>query len=90
MIKRAPPHGSIRRIESAPQSKSDAAVTTYLVILRDRETQTVVGYYDGAWTTDRRRAARMRPSIGGLTALISRDVSRGTEASARCSGRAAC
>jgi hypothetical protein len=31
-------------------------VTTYLVTLRDHETQTVVGYYNGAWTTDRRRA----------------------------------
>src|ERR1700730_13789724 len=38
----------------------------------------------------RRRAARMRPSIRGLTALISRDVRRGTEASARCRGRTAC
>jgi hypothetical protein len=35
-------------------------VTTYLVTLRDRETQTVVGYYDGAWTTDRRRALTVR------------------------------
>jgi hypothetical protein len=31
-------------------------LTIYQIILRDRETQTVVGYYDGAWTTDRRRA----------------------------------
>jgi hypothetical protein len=35
-------------------------VTTYLLTLRDRETQTVVGYYDGAWTTDRRRALTLR------------------------------
>ena len=35
-------------------------MTTYLVTLRDRETQTVVGYYDGAWTTDRRRALALR------------------------------
>ena len=28
--------------------------------LRDRETQTVVGYYNGAWTTDRRRALTLR------------------------------
>jgi hypothetical protein len=35
-------------------------VTTYLVTLRDRETQTVVGYYNGAWTTDRRRALTVR------------------------------
>jgi hypothetical protein len=33
-----------------------ASVSTYLVTLRDHETQDVVGYYDGAWTTDRRRA----------------------------------
>jgi len=31
-------------------------VTIYRITLRDRETQTVVGYYNGAWTTDRRRA----------------------------------
>jgi hypothetical protein len=35
-------------------------VTTYLVTLRDHETQAVVGYYDGAWTTDRRRALTLR------------------------------
>ena len=33
-----------------------AAVTIYQITLRDRETQTVVGYYNGAWTTDPRRA----------------------------------
>ena len=49
-------HGSIRWIETAPQSGGHAAVATYHVTLRDRETQTVVGYYNGAWTTDRRRA----------------------------------
>jgi len=38
----------------------NAAVTTYLVTLRDRETQTVVGYYNGAWTTDQRRALTIR------------------------------
>jgi hypothetical protein len=32
------------------------AVTNYQITLRDRETQTVVGYYNGAWTTDPRRA----------------------------------
>ena len=31
-------------------------MTIYRITLRDRETQTVVGYYNGAWTTDRRRA----------------------------------
>jgi hypothetical protein len=38
----------------------DAAVTIYHLTLRDRETQTVVGYYNGAWTTDRRRALTLR------------------------------
>jgi hypothetical protein len=28
-------------------------MTTYRITLRDRETQTVVGYYNGSWTTDR-------------------------------------
>jgi len=32
-------------------------MTIYHITLRDRETQTVVGYYNGAWTTDRCRAA---------------------------------
>ena len=40
--------------------EGDATVTTYLVTLRDRETQTVVGYYNGAWTTDRHRALALR------------------------------
>ena len=35
-------------------------MTTYHVTLRDRETQAVVGYYDGSWTTDRRRAVALR------------------------------
>jgi hypothetical protein len=34
----------------------EGAVKSYRITLRDRETQTVVGYYDGSWTTDRRRA----------------------------------
>jgi hypothetical protein len=38
----------------------DAVVTIYRVTLRDRETKTVVGYYNGAWTTDRRRALTLR------------------------------
>ena len=33
---------------------------TYRVTLRDRETQTVVGYYNGTWTTDQRRALTLR------------------------------
>ena len=41
-------------------NRRDPAVTTYLVTLRDHETQTVVGYYNGAWTTDRRRALTLR------------------------------
>jgi hypothetical protein len=35
-------------------------VTIYHVTLRDRETRTVVGYYNGAWTTDQRRALNLR------------------------------
>jgi hypothetical protein len=35
-------------------------VTTYQVTVRDRETQTVVGYYNGAWTTDPCRALTLR------------------------------
>jgi hypothetical protein len=37
-----------------------AIVTTYRVTLRDRETQTIVGYYNGTWTTDGRRALTLR------------------------------
>jgi hypothetical protein len=33
-----------------------AAVTIYQIALRDRETRTVLGYYNGAWTTDRNGA----------------------------------
>ena len=33
---------------------------SYRITLRDRETQTVVGSYDGSWTTDRRRALDLR------------------------------
>jgi hypothetical protein len=36
------------------------AVKSYRVIIRDRQTQIVVGYYDGSWTTDRRRALALR------------------------------
>jgi hypothetical protein len=35
-------------------------VSAYHVTLRDRETKTVVGYYDGTWTTDRQRALTLR------------------------------
>jgi hypothetical protein len=35
-------------------------MATYHVTLRDRETQTVVGYYNGTWTTDRYRALTIR------------------------------
>ena len=31
-------------------------MTTYRVTLRDRESQTIVGYYNGTGTTDGRRA----------------------------------
>ena len=33
---------------------------SYRITLRDRATQTVVGYYDGSWTTDRRRPIDLR------------------------------
>ena len=33
---------------------------SYRITLRDRQTQTVVGYYDGSWTTDHRRALDLR------------------------------
>ena len=35
-------------------------MTSYRVTIRDRETQMVVGYYDGSWTTDRGRALALR------------------------------
>jgi hypothetical protein len=35
-------------------------VTSYRIILHDRQTQTVVGYYNGSWTTDRHRAVTLR------------------------------
>ena len=35
-------------------------MTIYQITLRDRETQTVVGYYNGDWTTDPRRAMALR------------------------------
>ena len=41
-------------------SGEERAVRNYRITLRDRETQTVVGYYDGSWTTDRRRALDLR------------------------------
>jgi len=50
------PYGGWRRATV----EGDAAVTIYHVTLRDRETQTVVGYYNGTWTTDRRRALTLR------------------------------
>jgi hypothetical protein len=43
-----------------PPSERGAAMTTYRVTLRDRETQSVVGYYNGSWTTDRCRAVALR------------------------------
>ena len=36
--------------------REEGAVRSYRITLRDRETQTIVGYYDGSWTTDRCRA----------------------------------
>ena len=45
---------------SQSRSGEERAVRSYRITLRDRETQTVVGYYDGSWTTDRRRALGLR------------------------------
>jgi hypothetical protein len=53
------PHGSMRRLRYS-HLREDAVVTIYRVTLRDRQTKTVVGYYNGAWTTDRRRALTLR------------------------------
>src|SRR5712664_2474485 len=55
----SPPLSSSLRGEPAT-SEGGAAVTIYQITLRDRETQIVVGYYNGAWTTDRRRALTLR------------------------------
>jgi len=41
---------------AAATFEGGAAMATYHITLRDRETQTVVGYYNGAWTTDPRRS----------------------------------
>jgi len=35
-------------------------MTVYRIALRDRETETVVGYYNGVWTTDQHRALTLR------------------------------
>jgi hypothetical protein len=43
-------------IANSESCSGEDAVRSYRITLRDRETQTVVGYYDGSWTTDRRRA----------------------------------
>jgi len=45
---------------SGSYSGEEGAVRSYRITLRDRATQTVVGYYDGSWTTDRRRALELR------------------------------
>jgi len=45
---------------SQSPSGEERAVRSYRITLRCRETQTVVGYYDGSWTTDRRRALDLR------------------------------
>ena len=40
----------------ANSESGEDEVRSYRITLRDRGTETVVGYYDGSWTTDRRRA----------------------------------
>jgi hypothetical protein len=44
----------------AASLEGGTAMTAYHVTLRDRETETVVGYYNGTWTTDRGRALTIR------------------------------
>ena len=58
--RRQQPQGFARRIEIQPPIGRYAAVTIYRVTLRDRETRTVVGYYNGAWTTDQLRTLTLR------------------------------
>jgi hypothetical protein len=36
------------------------AIVIYHITLRDRATHIIVGYYNGAWTTDSRRALALR------------------------------
>ena len=36
------------------------AMTTYHITIRDHETQTVLGYYNGSWTTDWCRAVTIQ------------------------------
>src|SRR6516162_2150152 len=50
----------VRTLSSQSSLGEERAVRSYRITLRDRETQTVVGYYDGSWTTDRRRALDLR------------------------------
>jgi hypothetical protein len=47
-------------ISEACWGEEGAVRRSYRIALCDRETQTVVGYYDGSWTTDRRRALDLR------------------------------
>ena len=35
-------------------------MTSYRITLRERHTQTIVGYYNGTWTTDQCRATALR------------------------------
>jgi hypothetical protein len=43
-------------VANSESCSGEDEVRSYRITLRDRETETVVGYYDGSWTTDRRRA----------------------------------
>jgi len=57
---RSPADGYAFRRRRVGATFGGAAMASYRVILRDRATQTVVGYYNGSWTTDRRRAVALR------------------------------
>src|SRR5882672_8826002 len=55
--------GSTFQRSRIPQSWPGTSILFHDIPLRvfcDHETQTVVGYYNGAWTTDRRRALTLR------------------------------
>jgi hypothetical protein len=43
-------------VANSESCSGEDEVRSYRITLRDRGTETVVGYYDGSWTTDRRRA----------------------------------
>jgi hypothetical protein len=57
--------------------KGGAAVTIHQITLRDRKTQTVIGYRNGAWTTDRPLAMALRKREAEADAASLRDRCQG-------------